>query len=215
MSRRLAISCAVICASLISPRQARAGLADIIWEMSGPQMIGAMVRCRVPLGGDATVCDVAAVKSGLDATGGPRFWLSFEAGAFVSTGRNSDGIDYKFGRIGMLAVEPMLEFVGTGNLAAAYQKGARAGAVYFGVGPLINHFIVKGPTPSFTKTGIKFRPIAIAFSGWALEYNVRLYPDGFTSDEFGFGARRDIDRPFEAVQTISISVPWLQWKIWK
>jgi len=211
--RRLAVCCAVICATLIFPRQAHAGLADIIWEMSGPQMVGLMLRCRVPFGGGATSCSIAAAQQAVD--GGVKkkwVWLSVEGGAYVSTGHNSGGIDYEFGRIGMFTFEPMVEFLGTGDIGAASMKGDHAGAVYFGIGPMINRFVVKGPAPSFWKHGVKLRPIAIAFSRWALEYNIRIYNDGFTPDEFGFGAPMKINRPFEAVQSISVTVPWLQWK---
>jgi hypothetical protein len=216
--RRLAVCCAVICATLIFPRQVHAGLADIIWEMSGPQMVGVMVRCRIPFGGSATTCRVVSL-----AFDGHRekVWLSLEAGAYVSTGRNNNGIPYRWGRIGMLVYEPMVEFLGTGDIEAAYEKpkpgesNRHRRAVYFGAGPMINRFLVSGSAPSFMKYGIKLRPFAIAIKGWAFEYNIRVYPDGFTPDEFGFGTRMNIDRPIEAVQSIGISIPLFQWKIWR
>lgn len=221
MLRRLAICGAVMIATFAFPGYARAGLADIIWEMSGPQMIGVLVRCRVPLHEGATQCGVQLPlnpEPKAAANGQPArevVWLALEGGAYVSTGHNSGGNDYKFGHIGMLTFEPMIEFGFAGDIARAYEKDSEIGAVYGGIGPMINRFLVKGPAESFTKYGIKLRPIAIAFSGWALEYNIRIYPEGFTPDQFGFGPPRDFDRPFEAVQSISVSVPWLKWKLGK
>jgi hypothetical protein len=217
MSRRLAIFWAVLCATLVFPQHARAGLGDIIWEMSGPQMVGAIIRCRIPFGGGAKQCGVQLI----DPKAAPKrevehVWFAIEGGVYTSTGHNSGGNDYKAWDIWMFAFEPMLEFRYDGDISAAYDRPAPGtsgvGAVYGGIGPLINRFVVKGEPESFTKYGIKLRPIAIAYAGWAIEYNIRLYPDGFTPDQFGFGTPTDANRPFEAVQSISISVPWLKWK---
>jgi hypothetical protein len=208
--RRLAISCAVLFATLVFPRQAHAGLGDIIWEMSGPQLVGAIVRCRMPFGGGAAECGVTALDA--KSANVEKVWYAIEGGGYVSTGHNSRGTNYRFGRIGMFAFEPMLEFRLDGDISQAYERNSGKGAVYVGVGPMVNHFIVKGPTPAFTKYGVKLRPIAIAFSGWALEYNIRVYPDEFTPDLFGFGPPTTGNRPFEAVQSISVSVPWLKWR---
>jgi len=217
MSRRLAISWAVLCATLVFPQQARAGLGDIIWEMSGPQMIGAIVRCRIPFGGGAKQCGVQVLNPA-DAAKRQveHIWFAIEGGVYGSTGHNSGGTDYTAGSIWMFAFEPMLEFRYDGDISAAYDRpasGPGIGAVYGGIGPLVNRFLVKGEAESFTAYGIKVRPIAIAWSGWAIEYNIRLYPDGVTPDQFGFGPPMDFNRPFEAVQSISISVPWLKWKL--
>jgi hypothetical protein len=187
-------------------------------------MVGVIIRCRIPLNGATKQCHVklsAREKAAREAASGNRetepVWLALEGGAYVSTGHNAGGIDYKFGRIGMFAFEPMLEFRYAGDIVAAQvnpaPKTEGKGAVYGGVGPMINSFIVRGSTPAFAKYGVKFRPIAIAFAGWGVEYNIRLYPDGFTPDQFGFGPRMKFNRPFEAVQSIGISVPWLTWKL--
>jgi hypothetical protein len=218
MSRRLAIFWAVLCATLVFPQTARAGLGDIIWEMSGPQMVGGIIRCRMPFGSGKKECGIRVLSK--DTPPNPEVehvWFAFEGGVYVSTGQNSGGTNYTAGSIWMFAFEPMLEFRYDGDISAAYDRPRDGvpgvGAVYGGVGPLINRFLVKGDTPAFTKYGIKLRPIAIAWSGWAIEYNVRLYPDGFTPDQFGFGPPMDINREFEAVQSISVSVPWKpKWK---
>ena len=217
LRRRLAICLAVICATLVFPQHARAGLGDIIWEMTGPQMVGAIIRCRIPFGGGARQCGVQLVApdpklAAAQGTEAERVWVAVEGGPYVSTGKNAEDTDYKFGRIWMFAFEPMLEFRYDGDISRAYEKNSRVGAVYGGFGPMVNRFLVKGPAESFTKYGIKLRPIAIAYNGWAIEYNIRLYPDGFTPDQFGFGTPVDFNRPFEAVQSVSVSVPWLKWR---
>jgi hypothetical protein len=216
LRRRLAICCAVMLTTFVAPNYARAGLADIIWEMSGPQLVGVVLRCRVPVDGGKKSCDVRLARNFLYEKKNPeKVWFAIEGGAYVSTGHNSGGIDYKFGRIGMFAFEPMMEFRYGGDIRNAYDKTLvpRVGAIYGGIGPMINSFIVRGSTPAFAKYGVKLRPLAITYSDWTLEYNVRLYPDGFTPDEFGFGPRLDINRPFEAVQSISVSIPWLTWRL--
>jgi hypothetical protein len=209
--RRLAVFFAVICATLVFPRQARAGLADIIWEMSGPQMVGGIVRCRVPFDGGNVRCQLDLSVAAL-ASNREWVWLALEGGVYVSTGLNNHGIDYEAGHIGMIAFEPMLEFsYGRGvDMVNANRRGSDVGAVYFGAGPMINHFLVRG-SPPFVKYGIKLRPIAITFSGWTISYNLRLYPDGFTPDEFTSLTPAKIGRPFEAVQSVSVSIPWLRW----
>lgn len=214
MSRRLAICFGLLCATLAYPTHARAGLGDIIWEMSGPQMVGVVVRCRVPFDRQSEGPHCIVNILGLDEES-EKVWLAVEGGAYVSTGKNAGGVDYKFGRIGMFAFEPMLEFRYAGNIAAAYDRRERQKVFYGGVGPMINSFIVRGSTPAFAKYGVKLRPIAFAMAGWAVEYNLRLYPDGFTPDQFGFGPPLKFNRPFEAVHSVGVSIPYLQWKIWK
>ena len=213
--RRLAICLAVMCATLVFPRHARAGLGDIIWEMTGPQMVGLIVRCRFPLNGTARQCDVRPLAPKDASREVEKVWFALEGGVYTSTGHNpADETDYRAGHIWMFTFEPMLEvrYPSGGDISQAYTKDSGVGAVYGGIGPMINHFLVKGPAEAFTTYGVKLRPIAIAYNGWAVEYNIRLYPNGVTPDQFGFGPPVDTNRPFEAVQSISISVPWLKWK---
>lgn len=212
MSRRpLAICFAIVCATLAYPQHARAGLGDIIWEMTGPQMVGKIIRCRFPLNDTGPQCQVRTLRE--DASKGEeKIWFAAEGGVYVSTGHNSGGHDYEAWNIWMLTFEPMLEvrYPSGGDISRAYTKDSGRGAVYGGIGPMINRFLVKGPAKAFTRYGIKFRPIAIAYNGWGVEWNIRVYPDGVTPDQFGFGPPLSINRPFEAVQSVSISVPWVK-----
>jgi hypothetical protein len=211
--RRLAVCFAVLCATLAYPEHARAGLGDIIWEMTGPQLVGGIVRCRVPFNGTATQCDVRTLRTN-ETKEVEKIWFAAEGGVYVSTGHNGGGIPYEAWNIWMLTLEPMFEvrYPSGGDISQAYTRNSGVGAVYGGIGPMINRFLVKGPAEAFTKYGIKVRPIAIAYNGWAVEWNIRVYPDGVTPDQFGFGPPLTINRPFEAVQSISISVPWVKWK---
>jgi hypothetical protein len=209
--RRLAISFAVMCATLVFPRQARAGLADIIWEMSGPQMVGETVRCRFPLHGGKVQCRVSLEADKTKTPDTERVWFTLEAGGYVSTGVNHGGTNYEAGNIWAIAVEPMAEFLYEGDIKEAYRKHSGVGAAYFGVGGVISRYFVKGATPGFMQFGIKVRPVAIAFSGWAVEYNLRLYPKGFTPYQFGFGA--PTDRKFEIVPSVSVSIPYHLWNL--
>lgn len=76
------------------------------------------------------------------------------------------------------------------------------------MGPLINHFVVSG-SGAFTKVGMKLRPLGIVYSAWAIEYNIRIYDDRFTPDDFGCGPRMPNDRNFEFVHSIGITIPFL------
>ena len=142
-----------------------------------------------------------------------KVWLALEGGAYVSTGHNSGGQDYKAGRIGMFAFEPMLEFRYAGDISRAYDRTEPvSGAVYGGVGVMINRFIVKGATPAFTKYGVKLRPIAITFSGCYSSTTSgsmrRVHPDG--SGWPPMETNRPLKRAFNR-----ISIPWLTWRLWR
>ncbi|MFN7980992.1 MAG: hypothetical protein U0Q11_03965 [Vicinamibacterales bacterium] len=76
--------------------------------------------------------------------------------------------------------------------------------VHHGVGPTFDYFF--GPKfDSFSNVGVRVTPIEVVFPrhNFSLAATVRLYPNGFTDDQFGFGVRQNYDRPFEAVYGLS------------
>ena len=223
MRWRLVLGGLVLASLLGFPATATAGIMDIIWEMSGPQMIGGVIRCRFPFDDTYAKCELsvtAANKAERIARNEweERLWFALEGGVLTSTGHNardrSGDIDYKFGRIWMLGVEPILEGSWKGDIKEASESGSGKGVVYHGAGLFYNRFIVHDAKP-LNKAGVKLRPIGIMYSGWGLEYNIRLYPRGFTPDEFGFGDRIEgVKRPFEAVHSVGILLPWPRWRLW-
>jgi hypothetical protein len=172
---------------------------DLIWEMSGPQLIGAVIGCKVELNADLNECSIVGwpVKR---SSGLPRAWLSVEGGIYTSTGKNAD-IDYHDFDTNMLAFEPMLEVRSTGPTGFV---------VYHGLAGLSYDFLFGRDFRRFDKFGVKFRPVAVAFNTgrvrWDLAYNLRLYGNGFTADEFTREPRVDIDRPFERTHGFSIGL---------
>lgn len=178
------------------PLDSSAGLLDLIWDTSGPQFIGGVLRCRVPVSGGATKCSVVGITlTGSEpdvmtrGAGGARpVWVSFEGGVYTSTGKNENGLDFEGFKANMLSFDPLLEFASVGN--ANWR-------LYHGVGSTFQ-FVFGPDFDSFGKFGFKVRPIAAEFGDhWEAALNVRLYPSGFGSDQFGFGPRFTGNRPFE------------------
>jgi hypothetical protein len=57
---------------------------------------------------------------------------------------------------------------------------------------------------------VKFRPVGVTINKkWNMSYTLRIYPNGFTADEFGLLPRNeDLDRTFEAVHGFSLGYVW-------
>ena len=167
---------------LLVPRPAHAGFWDIIWEMSGPQMIGfRLLEFELPLKSTSGGASDPRVFIGpLSLPGGARaglasetwLWLVTEAYAYQSTRRKADELN--LGPVSMISVDPMLAF------GRHFNNRVR---VHSGVGFSFNHLFGRDIHP-LTNTGIKIRPIGVDHrfgSGWTLgvAYNLRVYPRGF------------------------------------
>src|SRR5687768_12165953 len=96
MHRRLVL-CVIFLAVLVAPRTAYAGLGDLIWEMSGPMMIGWGLECdfviksesgKVPSKPDCNLFGRRLVSVYAPRITDRRLWMSFESRLFYSTGRN-------------------------------------------------------------------------------------------------------------------------------
>jgi len=176
--RRLwTISC-ILAGVLVFPRDGRAGIIEIIIEMSGPQMFGFLVECRVPIDGTLDQCTVVGKKVAGQAAPPPRkLWFSMEGGVYVSTGHDVDGLDYEFGKTYMLAFDPMMEV----------QTVTRQNfSMYHGVMGVSYNFLFGEGFRKFTNVAFKLRPIGVIIGNRVnISYNLRLYPSGFTADQFG------------------------------
>ena len=193
---------------LACPRTGSAHWLDIIIEMSGPQMIGAIfLHCNVEVTGGPPECRVIDRQ-----VAGPerlkrdrKAWFGFDAIAYTSTDKNSNGDDYRAFRNHMVAIEPMLE--------VRVLPETRGWTFYHGLAGLsVDYLFGSGVSDydSFWKTGLKFRPIAANYRGWDVAFNFRVYPDAFTRDQFGFGTPlpEGTNRPVERVYGFSVGHAW-------
>jgi hypothetical protein len=197
MKRRSAVLGVLLFALLALPRSSDAGILEFIWELSGPQLIGYGHSCILPLGGKPVRCqlDVKRDSDGQD----PRASLALQGAVFFSTGRDSKTVEYDWFDVGMVAFEP------TVMVASKVPSGRGGVRVSHGSGITYNLFFGKH-FDSFDKFGILIVPVEVTFRNVALAAKIRIYPNGFTDDEFGVGRRIEGgDRPAEAVYGGSLS----------
>jgi hypothetical protein len=170
---------------LLVPTPARAGFWDIIWEMTGPQMIGfrlielerGLIRREgaAPTSGRISPLFVGpfALRDGNRIGEHHWLWLVAESYAYQSTSRKSDELN--LGTVWMLGLDPMLAFGRYMN----NNKTRLHAATGFSFNQLFGTDI--HPLPNYA---IKVRPIGVDHrfeNGWSLgiAYNLRIYPNGF------------------------------------
>jgi hypothetical protein len=199
MTRRLLwTSVCVLVALLAFPRTGSAGIGEIILEMSGPQFVGGGIECKFSLMGDLEQCYAIVPGVAREGSRKARIRLSLEGTGYISTGKNSEGTDYEFGHIVMLAFDPMLEYV-------SRERGRVT--VYHGfMGVSYNLFLGKGFDP-FSNVALKLRPVGVRFKDFAVEYNIRFYSNRFTPEEFGQPALATTSGMSEAVHSFSFLIP--------
>ena len=188
----------VLVGSLGAPRSAAAGVVDFIMEMSGPQMIGLAAWCDFNLATDRKECEFFK-RFGTetqDTRQARVFWVRLQGGAYWSTGKDSPTRDYEKFDVKMVAFEPTLEI-------RSYQRG-RITLHHGVIGASYLYLWGKG-LDGFDKAAIKVVPLTAILGPWILSYNFRVFPDGFTADEFDNTLPRlkKINRPKEVVLGIS------------
>ena len=204
MVRKSVVVGALFFAMLGAPRTSEAGLFDFIWEMSGPQMFGVGYGCLFTTQFKKEECRLGAVPAKkMEALGitppeshGP--FISLNGSYFFSTDRDSATQKYDWLDVQMVAFEPGVAFRSIGNTAA---KDVR---IHHGVGVSYN-FLFGRNFKSFDKFAFTFSPFDFAYKDFAVGLTIRLYPNGFTDDEFGFGPRVSYDRPPETVYGMSFT----------
>ena len=198
MGRRIVVMGALAVALFGAPRPSHAGLLEIIWEMSGPQMIGLSYACmygtvsrsleQCRLG--RFITKTTPVSKGI----GPYFVLG--GGLFGSTGKDSSTQNYDWGEIWMLALEP-------GVALRSYDKADVQ--VHHAAG--ISYELLFGDDiRRFDKFAFTITPIDVAYKRIAVGVKLRLYPHGFSDDEFKPGPLITRDRPFETTVGFTFSV---------
>ena len=198
LARRTLTVVGMVTVLLGMPRTTSAGIIDVIWEMSGPQLLGGSFECRLGLNGAVGPCGIAGFQVNAHKPALP-VWLSLAEGLYVSTGKNASGQDYEFGKTWMVAFEPMLE-------VQSFNAGGLQ--IYHGVMGLSYDFLF-GDFSSFSNVGFKLRPVAFMIRDRiVIAYNLRLYPRGFTADQFGKVLLAPADTKPETVHGFTIGYFW-------
>jgi hypothetical protein len=208
MGQRGVAAAIALVALLAFPRTGSAGLLDFIWEMSGPQMIGGGFACR--WAADETLpqqCRVGGLRIEplfTDQGEEPWLFLSMAGGWYFSTGKDSRDatgarVEYDFFENHMLTFEPTVEV-----LSRRFTPDLK---MYQGLGGLTLNYLFGVDHKPFWKAGIKLTPILIEYKRWSFSANVRLYPDGFTLDQFKPVPAVGDDRPSE--YTFGIGVGYI------
>ena len=180
---------------LMVPRAASAGMGeviDIIIGLTGPQMIGVPIKCELNLESRATTCYAAGIripraerKVDDDFWTARRFWASLGGGVYFSTTKDSDMRNFDAFAIQMFALEP------TVNYRLGRLRGGSNFAYEVGAGPTMMFFHSRD-FESFFNWGIKTTPAALTWRNvsshnliFHFAYNLRVFPDAFTAEDFG------------------------------
>ena len=118
-----------------------------------------------------------------------RTWLTFDTIGYVSTGKNSDSLDFHDFDSYMVAIEPMVEmrsFTNAGKNALGDKvKGTGNLSFHHGLVGLSYDVLFGKEFSAFDNVGIKFRPVGVTYKNFNAAFNLRWYPDRFTAAQFG------------------------------
>jgi hypothetical protein len=154
------------------PRPGHAGLADYIWEMSGPELWGLGFECDIWFAKNTPHCKFADLVrlTGRDQSPKP-IWVSVEATGYFSTTKDQNDIEFGWFQTWMAGVDPMINVGGWRFLN---------GRAYHGAGGSFNWLM--GDFRPCGNQGWKIRPVVLRFGRWEYAYNLRLYRKGFDGD---------------------------------
>jgi hypothetical protein len=200
MLRRIVTTGVVLFALLFVPRASHAGLLEFIWELSGPQLVGSGAGCLYTFQFKKQECRIGGIfllpeSQKPSNPHGP--FLVIGGSALFSTPKDSDTQEYDWFDANMVAFEPgVLAFSKVGS-PTSWRLGHGAGASW---GLLFGDNFRR-----FDKFAVSIIPIEASRGNWILALKFRIYPNGFTDDEFGFGPRVSFNRPAEFTWGGSIS----------
>jgi hypothetical protein len=175
---------------LAMPRPGSAGILEIIAEMSGPRMLGIGLECRLVFSGPQESCKTPRPVAALffaenqpDAS----MWLSVGGAFYWSLDATINEQHYETGEVKMWSFDPMLEI--ESKSWRLDRKNVRL-QIYHGVVGVSYNLLHGSHFPTFSNVGLKVRPfgIVIPFSEtWGVDfsYNLRLYPNAYTAEDFG------------------------------
>jgi hypothetical protein len=152
----------------------------MIWEMSGPRMLGTGFECNFwfteSSGPYCTAADLWLVSG--DRNDQTRRWLSVDIGFYGSLGNEqkvgTETIKFEAGRTWMLGLDPI------------YNVGWRKGSVlvHHGLGVASNFMF--GDFRRFVNGGVKLRPVSVTFNAGQraveVSLDVRWFPREFEGD---------------------------------
>jgi hypothetical protein len=177
------------------PGVSHASVWDWIWTMSGPQMIGIVFHCeydwehnnREKKAHECRVFDYRVLGEA-ESRKLRRTWLTFDTIGYVSTGKNSDSLDFHDFDSYMVAIEPMVEmrsFTNAGkNERGDKVKGTGNLSFHHGLVGLSYDVLFGKEFSAFDNVGIKFRPVGVTYKNFNAAFNLRWYPDRFTAAQF-------------------------------
>lgn len=218
MKRSIAAFATLVLVLLGVPRGGEAGILDFIWEMSGPQMLGYSHGCLYSLTAKKWVeCRHGKVPVTKRATGadsdkpGKDLMLGFNASILGSTAHDSATQSYRWFEIGMVEL-------GGGVAIESYKCRCSSGGPYapevrvrHGIGVFYERFFGQrtednnGPIDGFNNWGVSVTPVDVALKRIAFGVKLRMYPNGFSDDQFKAGLPPVNDRPFETTLGFSFS----------
>jgi hypothetical protein len=197
------VSITTVAVLLGSAVESQAGLLDYIWDTSGPPFLGLVFRCRQALKTESDPddqrereqktmrCDPLFSRSP-SASSKPVVSMVMESGFYVQFGKDGktdDGrkIPFDFLNGVALAFEPIVE---------VHPPFYKKWPVYHGVG-VTALAIASDDFPFTGNLGYKIRVVRVEWKGWSAAVNLRLFPDGFSDDQFGAGPPPTGDREKE------------------
>jgi hypothetical protein len=186
--RRLLMTVCVLLALFVVPREGRAGIVEVILEMSGPKMFGIAGELRILANGcldsvgigiapeaakanEPDKCKkpdgkmrnrfVAALETFAVKEREPDekgYWYSLSAGYYFSVPKTIDGHPYKYFDVQMITFEPMIEVQSRSSRVDYSEMKLQ---VYHGIGGGLNYLFVEGTPPNTARGLIKFRPAGV------------------------------------------------------
>jgi hypothetical protein len=182
------------------PRRSDAGLLEFIWELSGPQLVGSGFSCLYSLQFKPLECRIGGVflKPVSEQPKNPHGpFLVIGGSGLVSTGKDSDTQQYGWFDANMVAFEPGV---------IVFSKVSPSSELRVGHGTGVSWGLLFGDNfRRFDKFAYSIVPVEVSYKKFIIALKIRIYPNGFTDDEFGFGPRLDFNRPAETTYGFSFS----------
>jgi hypothetical protein len=221
MSRRqLGTLSLALLAVLAFPSAGHASIWDIIWGMSGPQMMGPVLHCEYDLqhkgGGNKDKTDPNKDERDVVECRGidylffnklkPRpervVWLSLDAGYYFSTSKDSDGNEFDWFENHMLAFEPLVEVL-------SYKSVDNDFMMHHGLFGITYDVLFGKNFGTFDNAGFKFRPVGVTIGKrFNASFTLRYYPNRFTSEDFGIINPTQVKTGGEWVKGFTVGWLW-------
>ena len=198
---RMAMAGFVLAAVFGLPQSASASIIDFIWEMSGPQMIGFNAQCEFDVHNQRYECFAldAHIAGERNVRSERRLWLTLTGGVYFATGKDSEMRPFSFGKVQMFSYEPTLD-------VRSFSRGNVK--IDHGVIGLSYFFLTGSDFKNFDNVGMKLVPISVTINRLTISYTVRIFPNGFTTEQFGGDPAATTHEGREVVTGLAIGYRW-------